>query len=288
MEKISMKGVIDMHIHTNPDLRTRRYDDFELCDAAVRVDARAVVIKTHLGSTTERAWLVNRYNKMVHGDNNFTMFGSIVLNACVGGINPTAVENALKMGAKVVWLPTQSAHNHLEKLGKPTEGCVEVVKDGKIVPELTQVFELIQKYDVVLGTGHISAAEIFTVVKAARQAGVKKIVITHPEWWLVNMTLEEQIRIVKEYDVFLERCYAQNKGVGAGNGYLSNLPGNLKAIKAVGYKNVLISTDGGQIENPNWELAEEDYLQYLADHGIPEEEIRYMSHDLPAMLLGIE
>lgn len=102
------------------------------------------------------------------------------------------------------------------------------------------------------------------------------------------MTLEEQIRIVKEYDVFLERCYAQNKGVGAGNGYLSNLPGNLEAIKAVGYKNVLISTDGGQIENPNWELAEEDYLQYLADHGIPEEEIRYMSHDLPAMLLGIE
>lgn len=288
MEKISMKGVIDMHIHTNPDLRTRRYDDFELCDAAVRVDARAVVIKTHLGSTTERAWLVNRYNKMVHGDNNFTMFGSIVLNACVGGINPTAVENALKMGAKVVWLPTQSARNHLEKLGKPTDGCVEVVQDGKIVPELAQVFELIQKYDVVLGTGHISAAEIFTVVKAARQAGVKKIVITHPEWWLVNMTLEEQIRIVKEYDVFLERCYAQNKGVGAGNGYLSNLPGNLEAIKAVGYKNVLISTDGGQIENPNWELAEEDYLQYLADHGIPEEEIRYMSHDLPAMLLGIE
>lgn len=174
MEKISMKGVIDMHIHTNPDLRTRRYDDFELCDAAVRVDARAVVIKTHLGSTTERAWLVNRYNKMVHGDNNFTMFGSIVLNACVGGINPTAVENALKMGAKVVWLPTQSARNHLEKLGKPTDGCVEVVQDGKIVPELAQVFELIQKYDVVLGTGHISAAEIFTVVKAARQAGVKK------------------------------------------------------------------------------------------------------------------
>ena len=48
MPEISMKGVIDMHVHTNPDLRIRAYDDFELCDAAVRVGARAIVIKTHL------------------------------------------------------------------------------------------------------------------------------------------------------------------------------------------------------------------------------------------------
>ena len=50
----------------------------------------------------------------------------------------------------------------------------------------------------------------------------------------------------------------------------------------------VISTDGGQVENPHWELAEEEYLQYMLDHGIPEEHIRYMSHDLPCYLLGIE
>ena len=33
MGKISMKGVCDMHVHTNPDLRLRAYDDFELADA---------------------------------------------------------------------------------------------------------------------------------------------------------------------------------------------------------------------------------------------------------------
>ena len=288
MEKISMKGVIDMHVHTNPDLRARRYDDFELCDAAVRVGARAIVIKTHLGSTAERAWLVNRYNQIVHGDNDFTMVGSITLNACVGGINPVAVENALKMGAKVVWLPTQSARNHLQKLGKPVDGCVDVVREGAIVPELSQVFELVRKYDAVLGTGHISAQEAIIVCKAAREAGVQKVVVTHPEWWLVGMTVEEQVKLVKDYDVILERCYAQNKGVGAGNGYLSNLPDNLEIIKTVGYKNVLISTDGGQVENPAWEEADQEYLQYMADHGIPEEQVRYMSHDLPARLLGLE
>ena len=288
MGKVSMKGVIDMHVHTNPDLRTRAYDDFELCDAAVRVGARAIVIKTHLGSTVNRAYLTNRYNERVNGNNDFTMFGAIVLNRCVGGINPVAVENALKLGAKVVWLPTSSARNHLQKLGKPADDCVDVVKDGQIVPELRKVLELVKQYDVVLGTGHISVDEIFTVVKAAREMGVKMLVVTHPEWWIVNMSMEDQERIVREYDVILERCYAQNKGVGAGNGYLSNLPGNLETIRKIGYKNVLISTDGGQVENPHWELAEEEYLQYMLDHGIPEEHIRYMSHDLPCYLLGIE
>ena len=55
MTELSMKGVVDMHVHTNPDLRLRAYDDFELCDAAVRVGARAIVIKTHLGDTSCRA-----------------------------------------------------------------------------------------------------------------------------------------------------------------------------------------------------------------------------------------
>lgn len=288
MAEISMKGVVDMHVHTNPDLRVRAYDDFELCDAAVRVGARANVIKTHMGDTSCRAALVNHYNRIVHGDNDYTMFGSIVMNSCVGGINPVAVENALKLGAKVVWLPTSSARNHLQKLGKSTDGCVDVVKDGKIVPELEKIFALLVKYDAVLGTAHISVEEIFTVVKAAREAGVKKIVVTHPEWWIVDMSVADQKRIVEEYDVLLERCYAQNKGVGAGNGYLSNLPGNLEIIREVGYKNVLVSTDGGQVENPHWELAMQEYMQYLLDHGIPEDQIRYMTHDLPCWLLGIE
>lgn len=288
MSEISLQGVVDMHVHTNPDLRLRAYDDFQLCDAGVRVGARAIVIKSHMGSTAERAYLTNAYNRKVNGKNDFTMFGSITLNRCVGGINPVAVENALKLGAKVVWLPTSSARNHLEKLGKSTEGCVDVVRDGEIVPELRQVLELVKTYDAVLGTAHISVPEIFTITKAARELGLQKIVVTHPEWWIVNMSLEEQERIVREYDVILERCYAQNKGVGAGNDYLSNLPGNLEVIQKIGYQNVLISTDGGQVENPNWEIAYRNYLQYMADHGIPEEHIRYMSHDLPCQLLGIE
>ena len=98
------------------------------------------------------------------------------------------------------------------------------------------------------------------------------------------MSVEDQIRMVKDYDVILERCYTQNMGGGT---YKSNLPDNLEIIKEVGYKNVMVDTDGGQTENPHWELAIEEYMQYLLDHGISEEQIYHMTHTIPAGLLGI-
>ena len=209
------------------------------------------------------------------------MFGSIAMNKVIGGINPVAVETALKLGAKVVWLPTASARNHIEKLNLDMKKCVEVVRDGKVVPEMNDVFQLVKDHDAVLGTAHVSPEECFVVVEAARKAGVKKIVVTHPEWWLV----EDQVRMVKDYDVILERCYAQNMGGGK---YKSNLPSNLEIIKTVGYEHVMVDTDGGQVENPNWELALQEYMQYLVDHGIPEEQVYHMTHTIPAGLLGLE
>ena len=286
MSEISLKGVIDMHVHTNPDLRKRAYDDFELMEAAIRVGARAIVIKTHQGTTMDRAYLCNRHNKIVHGDtNDFTMFGSITLNRQVGGINPRAVDVALQLGAKVVWLPTQSAINGLRRQNKALTDGVEVVRDGKIVPELATVFSLIKEHNAVLGTAHIATEESFVVVEAARKAGVKNIVVIHPEWWRVGMSLEDQARLVKDYDVILEHCYAQNMGGGK---YKSNMEANLEAIKVCGYKNVMVDTDGGQVENPHWEIALQQYMQYLVDHGIPEEQVRYMTHTIPMNLLGLK
>lgn len=285
MNKVSLKGVIDMHVHTNPDLRLRAYDDFEMMEAGVRVGARAIVLKTHQGTTMDRAYLCNRHNQIVHGDNGFTMFGSITLNKVVGGINPKAVDVALQLGAKVVWLPTQSAANHMAKLGPDPSQGVAVVRDGKVVPELETVFSLIKDHKAVLGTAHVSPEEAFIVVEAARKAGVENIVVTHPEWWIVGMSLEDQLRIVKDYDVILERCYAQNMGGGK---YKSNLQDNLELIQAVGYEHVMVDTDGGQTENPHWELALKEYMQYLADHGVSQEQIWHMTRTIPARLLGID
>ena len=162
---------------------------------------------------------------------------------------------------------------------------IDIVLGWKVVPALNEIFKMIKDYDAVLGTAHVSPEEAFVVIEAARNAGVKKIVLTHPEWWIVGMSHEDQIKIVKDYDVILERCYAQNMGGGK---YKSNLPDNLEIIKKVGYKNVMVDTDGGQTENPRWEIALEEYMQYLSDNGIPDEQIYYMTHTIPYTLLGIK
>lgn len=182
MSRVSLKGICDMHVHTNPDLRLRAYNDLELADAAVRVGARAIVIKSHLGFTVNRANIANAYVKKVHGDKtNFTMYGGVVMNKVIGGVNPEAVEKGLKLGAKVIWLPTQSARRHLEKMGRNPDDGIQLVRDGKVIPELESVFGLIKDYDAVLATAHVSPEEAFVVVEAARKAGVEKIVITHPD-----------------------------------------------------------------------------------------------------------
>lgn len=176
MSRVSLKGICDMHVHTNPDLRLRAYNDLELADAAVRVGARALVIKSHLGFTVNRANIANAYVKKVYGDKtNFTMYGGVVMNKVIGGVNPEAVEKGLKLGAKVIWLPTQSARRHLEKMGKNPDEGIQLVRDGKVIPELETVFGLIKDHDAVLATAHVSPEEAFVVVEAARKAGVEKL-----------------------------------------------------------------------------------------------------------------
>lgn len=281
--KEHVKGIIDMHIHPSPDIRQRRLDDLDLMEAAVERGVRAIVIKSHFVPTADRAYLVNKVCRERHPETDFEMFGGIALNESVGGINPKAVEAALKLGAKVVWLPTSTAENHMRKNGK--EGGVKVT-DGKgnVVPELIDVCSLVKEYDAVLATGHISSGECFTVAEAARKEGVEKIVITHPEFHIVGMTMEERERIVKEYDVLLEMVYAQPIGGGK---YKKNLPENVETMKRIGCSHFVVSTDSGQLQNPFWYDSVEEYLDYLYESGFSKEEIDVMTKQNPAWLLGI-
>lgn len=282
MSRVSLEGVVELHVHSSPDIRERAYTDFEMLEAGRRVGARAIVIKSHHGTTMDRAYLANEYNKKVYGDNDFTMYGGITLNYAVGGLNPVAVETALKLGAKIVWMPTTHAKNQMEKFGQ--EGGITCTQEGKPVPQLLEILKLVKEYDAVFATGHMSPEEIFIVVKHARDMGIEKILINHPEFWVVGLTEEEQISLVKDYGVYLERCYAQPLGGGK---YKSNLEDNYNLIRRIGPDNIIVNTDGGQVENPNWEIAFEEYIQYLVDRGVSQDEIRKMTIENPSKLLGI-
>lgn len=278
-----LKGIIDLHIHSAPDVRQRKLDDIQLMEAAVQRQVRAIVIKSHHVPTADRATLVNRMKEEKYGDtSDFQMFGGIALNRFVGGINPWAVETALKLGGRMVWLPTNTAENHCRKENRGD--FVEVVRDGRVVDELKPVFELIRDYDAVLETGHISPRECFLVAEAARNAGVRKIVITHPEFHIVGMSLEDQKRIVADYDVLLERVYAQPVGGGV---YKKNLPDNVEAMREIGCEHFIVATDGGQMQNPEWYSTIAEYIDYLYDSGFSQQEIDKMTKENPGRMLGI-
>ncbi|HZT18671.1 MAG TPA: DUF6282 family protein, partial [Dongiaceae bacterium] len=91
---IDVAGAIDMHCHPFPDLFPRLADDIDIAVAARDAGMKALMLKCHHESTVSRAYLVQR---MVPG---IRVFGGVVLNSYVGGINPAAVEAALRLGGK--------------------------------------------------------------------------------------------------------------------------------------------------------------------------------------------
>ncbi len=278
-----LNGIIDMHIHTEPDTTKRNYNDFGLVDAANKIHAASIVIKCHHGSTVERAYLANLYNKEKYSISNLKIFGGIVLNKEVGGLNPNAVEYALKLGGKIVWLPTIDAQNEYIKRGK-VGGISILDNNGEIKKELIEIFNIIKNYNAVLATGHISYEETLKVVEAASKQGVKKIVITHPEYWIVNESIEQQKYLVDKYNVLLEKVYIQPLKDGH---WVDNMETDLKAIEQIGYEHIMVATDSGYYKNDPWEIMLDKYVNYLLEHGISKEEVKYMTRVNQAKLLDL-
>lgn len=269
-----LQGVIDIHIHTNPDVRVRRLSDLQLAAEARRVGARAIVVKSHLVTTMDRAAIAR---EAVPG---IDVFGGIVLNPHVGGLNAVAVDTAIKLGAKIVWLPTSFSSNERKRQGK-SDG-VETVAGGKVLPALLPILKMIAEADIALATGHLTPAETLVVVEEARRQGVGKIVVNHPEWMSVDMSIDDQKRLA-QFDVFFERCYARNEG----GKYDKNFRRNLAAMEALGFESTIVATDGGQVENPVWSEALAEYISFLQQAGVPQAAIDRMTKVNPASVLGV-
>ena len=269
-----LRGVIDIHIHTTPDVRQRRLSDLELAAEACRVGARAIVIKSHVVPTMDRAWIAGQATPGVQ------VFGGITLNPHIGGLNPLAVETAAQMGAKFVWLPTAWSAN--ERKRKGTGDGVETVADGKVLPALVDILKLIAKNGLVLGTGHLAPSECLVVVEEARKQGVEKIVVNHPEWTTVDMSIDEQ-KSLAQFDVLFERCYARS----VDGRYETNFRRNLAAMEALGFASTIVATDGGQVENPVWSEALSEYIEFLLQAGVPQIDVDKMTKHNPARILGL-
>lgn len=272
---MTLNGVIEMHVHASPDTRERAVDDWGLVTSAEEAGVRAVVIKNHFFPTMCRAEDVQRASDKVR------VFGGIALNYPVGGLNPKAVAKAIDFGAKVVWLPTHDAANHYRHAGK--SGGLEIKPGNLEYQALEEIVRIVVERGVVLATGHLSPLESILTAELYVRHGGKKLVITHPELRCVDMSIENQ-RQLRDAGAYFERVYAQPLMPG---NYILNLEQNYGAMEALGYESTVISTDGGQVENPFWTTSLQRYVDFLEQKGVPQCALDRMTKENPAYLLGL-
>jgi hypothetical protein len=273
-DSIDLSGLIDMHMHTSPDVRPRLLDDQEAARQAAAAGMRAIVIKSHVTLTADRATLAQKSAPGIQ------VFGGLVLNYAVGGLNPDAVDAALRMGARIIWMPTFSAFNHLQKHGEA--GGIKVVDDGQLAPAVPDILDLIREHDAILATGHLAVAESRVLVKAARAAGVSKIVVTHPELPLVGMpaAVQEELRDVGAY---FERCLCSTTAEGG----LVPLASILADVKRVGVSSTILATDFGQARNPAPVAGMRQLVAAALDAGFSWADVYHMTRDNQLGLLSL-
>jgi hypothetical protein len=272
-----LEGAADLHVHSSPDVVPRRFDDIELAQEAVRAGMSALLIKSHENSTVERAALVS---KIVPG---VRVFGGLVLNDTVGGLNPAAVRLALQMGAKEIWMPTHSARNHRKMCGGAGEGIGIFDGHGRLAPVIDVILDLIAANDCILGTGHLSPQESVALIYRARERGVKRILVTHPEWAATFFPVELQRELAAGGAVNFERCFVSTTHRCG----FTPMKTITDAIAEVGIETTVLSTDLGQPDTPPPADGMLLYAEQLLASGFSADQLRRMAVVNPLGLLSI-
>jgi len=275
----TLTGVVDIHAHSDPDSVPRSIDAIDAAKLARSRGIRGLVLKNHYEPTASLAYLVR---KEVPG---IELFGGIALNRTVGGVNPAAVERMTRVKGgwgRVVWMPTFDAENQV-RFSKENRPFVSVSKDGRLLPEVKEVLALIAKNKLTLATGHSSAREDLLLVRAAKDIGIDRIVVTHAMLPPVKMTVE-QMKQAASMGAYLEFVY--NALIGPSKVF--DMPEYAAAIRAVGPEHCILSSDLGQAGNPLHPDGLEAFFRGLRAQGFSVAEIDRMAKTNPARLLGLQ
>lgn len=279
-----LSGSIDMHLHIGPDEMPTRVDAVEAAEQAADVEMKAIVLKNHSYPTTPVAVIVQDLVPEIK------VFGSVCLDYEIGGLNVDALEKHARLGAKVVWMPTFSSVNSrakMRELGLHLEGDGFSIlgNDGKLVPEIDPILEIVKKHDMVLASGHISPDEIFALVEAAQKISIEKIVITHPsdaEFMEKTLSVEELRRLAR-MGTFIEQTIVTLLPTE----FRHDPHERVEMIKAIGAEHCIMSTDLGQYWNPSPAEGMRFFMAILLRNGLSENDIEVMAKRNPSELLGL-
>ena len=274
-EEISLEGVVDLHFHTGPDSRPRSVDDIEASRLAAEAGMRAILLKNHFTMTADRAAIAMG---QVDG---LEIFGGLVLNRAVGGINPEAVRQMATFSGgrgKVVWLPTFDSEYAATSSGSDGP-YVSILEDGEPLPAVLEVFELLAEHDLTLAMGHSAPGEVLRLLPEARRLGVPRVLVTHV---FSQGATREQMRQMAEEDAIMEIDWL---AVYSGGRTIEDY---VAAIRDLGAEAFFMSSDLGQEGNPVHANGLRAYVRAMLEAGITEEEIDTMIRRNPARLLGLD
>jgi hypothetical protein len=289
-----LDGAVDMHVHTHPSPFPRRIDAVEAAHRAADAGMRAIVVKSHHHDTSIDVAALSAHGLSSSG---VEVFGGIALNTQVGGLNPHAVNLCLAMGGRVVWFPTIASPRHIEREGahhrlrfpklavdlKPEEPID--VWDGSILkPEVHEILRMIAEADAVLASGHMPPRSILAVFSAAREHGVRRLVVNHPNF--VIEASRTEVRRMVELGALVEHSLCMyDEDSAFCNWAIDTL---VEWIVWVGPEHSLLGSDLGQEDNPMPADSFRKICARLLAAGLTEPEVRMLVADNPARLLGLD
>jgi hypothetical protein len=242
-----LRGSYDVHVHSGPSSTTERLmDELDLAIHGCYVGQGGIVFKNHDSPSTRSAKIVQKVVDQwaeEHNKKKIEIFGGVVLNYTVGGLNPDAIISAYRLGGKYVWLPNLDANHHRRVVGQGEGQGIDVIDEkDRLVPKMKEVLEILAETDMVLGVGHQSTKERMIIVKEAVKMGCKRIEVNHVNYPLVWLT-PEQCKMFADMGAYIG-VYAMEQGVD----YVID---DVVAIyKAVGPEKIVLASDCGHIENP--------------------------------------
>ncbi len=287
-----LEGSMDLHAHIYPQTslgESGRLLDHEWARMARDVGMRGFAMKSHYWPTMAQARTLNETFPGI------TALGGIVLNGHVGGFSPFTVESAIKLGVKIIWMPTFSAANDIQvqsyskrvkqnfKQVPPGNGMEVWGKDKKILPEVETILELARDADVAIATGHISAEESLALARRAKEIGLQKFIFTHPIIDIVKAS-EGQLKQVADLGYIIEFTW-----ISAFPMWQSLDPKAIvESAKAVGAQSCIMTTDAQNDFNPPAPEMLRMFIATMLQLGMDKEDIEWMVKRNPARLAGLE
>jgi hypothetical protein len=150
-----------------------------------------------------------------------------------------------------------------------------------VTDEVNRILDLVAQADVILGCGHLAPEEILALVRAARKAGVRKVLVNHPEFHSLAIPVALQQTMAAE-GAYFERMHLHGNSVADARGLA-------EITRAVGIERTVLVTDLGRADyavDPIEGMGE--LMVQLAQQGFSQAEVDLMARHTPARLLGLD